>query len=156
MRRWADWASLLAVVVVLCGCSGPPWWVSHPGRTSNCGPAAEIRVAAHVTALGGCVGLFVTPPRTATIHVGQELDVHMTQEPSGSGTGLVPFYPLPHSSSASVMTRIDVSADGSTASYRALQPGRIALLTKARCLVRGTRRISTAPWCPILDVTVIR
>jgi hypothetical protein len=106
--------------------------------------------------LGYCGVLFVIPPPTVTMHVGQELDFHVTQEPSSSGTGLVPIYPLPHSFPAWLLTRVNVSTDGSTARYRAMRPGRAELIIgwppKAHCLVN---KRATNPRCPILEVTVI-
>ena len=155
VRRWAGWAILLAVAVVLCGCSGLPW-VSHSGRASSCGPPAQIRVAGHVMSLGDCGVLFLFPPPTVTMHVGQELDFHVIQGPNSSGTGLGPIYPLPHSFPAWMLTRVNASTDGSTARYRAMRPGRAELFVgwppTAHCL--ASKR-ATYPRCPILQVTVI-
>ena len=148
MRRRPVWVSLVAIAALLCGCSNStPWWYMK-GATS-CAPAALIRVAGHVTALGGCAGEFVIPPPHVTLHVGSELDVHMTLDSNHD-----PIYRLPRASPASVLVRVGVSADGSTASYRAVHPGRTTLITRAPCYVVATKRSTSSPWCPMLDVTV--
>jgi len=140
---------LVVITLALCGCSnGQPWWY-HKGVTM-CGTPALIRVAGRVKALGNCAAMFVIPPPVVTLRVGQQLDVHVLQD-----SNRVPVYPLPRSASVSVLARVDVSADRSTASYRAVHPGHTALITRASCLVASTDRSTSTPWCPILDVNVI-
>jgi len=114
-----------------------------------CGIPALIRVAGRVKALGSCAAGFGIPPPTVTVRVGQQLDVHMLLD-----SNRVPLYPLPRSASVSVLARVDVSADRSTAIYRAVHPGHTALITRASCHVASTDRSTSTPWCPILDVVV--
>jgi hypothetical protein len=149
VRRRPGWVALAAITAVLCGCSGtPPWW--YQKGTTSCGPPALIRLAGHVKALGDCALEFVVPPPTVTMRVGQELDVHMLVDSNEA-----PLYPLPHASPASVLVGAGVRADRSTASYRAVHPGRTALITGASCLSAVTKRGTSSPWCPILEVIVI-
>lgn len=155
MPRWLAAAGLVAGAVLVTACSSPrsPWW-QETGATS-CGPPALVRVAGHARSAGACSGNFLIPAPRVTVHVGQKIDVHMTEEHAGnSGNRLVPVWPLPHSSPASVLTRAAVSADKATATYTARHPGHAALVTNADCMTTRTGRQSRGA-CPVLNGTVL-
>jgi hypothetical protein len=127
----------------LAGCttsmtSPMPWWY-RPGVTT-CGPPAQVRIGGHATFVGGCDGTFGEPTLNVTVQPGEEIDVHMTQEPAGpTGSQIVPIFPLPRSSQSSVVEFWATSSDRATGAYRAVRSGYAVLLSQ------GT---------PILDVTV--
>jgi hypothetical protein len=104
-------------------------------------------------AVGDCAGYFLVPAQKATVRVGQQISVHMTEETAGpSGSRLVPVFPLPRSSRPHVLAEAAVSPDTATGTYRAVRPGRAALISRAWCLA-GNEEISGS--CPVLDVTVL-
>jgi hypothetical protein len=101
----------------------------------------------------GGTGYFLIPAQKATVRAGQEISVHMTEEPAGpSVSQLVPVFPLPRSSRLSVLADGAISPDRATGTYRAIRPGRAVLISRARCLA-GNKEISGS--CPIVDVTVL-
>src|SRR6185437_3680923 len=78
VARWAAAIGFVAgaVLVTACASTGTsPWW--RQTGTSSCGPPALMRVAGQVTWLGNCAAMFVTPAVKVTVHVGQDIDVHM-------------------------------------------------------------------------------
>jgi hypothetical protein len=99
--------------------------------------------------------MFVTPAVKVTVHVGQDIDVHMTEESTGySGTHLVPAFPLPYSSQPSVVARTTISTDKATGTFTARRPGHATLFTTADCLAAGSEQ-PTHGKCPALDITVL-
>jgi hypothetical protein len=114
-----------------------------------------MRVAGDVTWLGSCAMSFVIPAVKVTVHVGQDIDVHMTEESTGyTGTHFVPAFPLPYSSRPSVVARTAVSADKATGTFTARRPGHAVLFTTADCL-ESTSEQQTQGKCPALDITVL-
>jgi predicted RecA/RadA family phage recombinase len=104
-------------------------------------------------AVGDCAGYFLIPAQKATVRVGQEISVHMTEEAAGpSGNRLVPVFPLPHSSRPSVLAAGAVSPDRATGTYRAIRPGQAVLVSRAWCLA-GNNEITGS--CPVIVVTVL-
>jgi hypothetical protein len=76
-----------------------PWWSTS--GTSACGPPAEYRVdGSAAQPLGNCAGVFPFPPISASVRVGQEIDVHMTEDESGS-----PGTPAPMTANSKVLMR---------------------------------------------------
>jgi hypothetical protein len=108
--------------------------------------------------VGNCAGMLGVPAQQVTLHVGQRIDVHMTEEGSGPhGNKLVPAIPLPASSRTSVLIRTAISPDRATATYRAVGSGH-AVLTSSRtfCLHTRHHRIrETTGSCPVIEVTVV-
>ena len=156
MARWAAAIGFVAgaVLVTACASTGTsPWW--RQTGTSSCGPPALMRVAGQVTWLGNCAAMFVTPAVKVTLHVGQAIDVHMTEESTGyTGTHFVPAFPLPYSSQPSVVARTTVSTDKATGTFTARRPGHATLFTTANCLAAGSEQ-PTRGKCPALDITVL-
>ena len=156
MARWAAAIGFVAgaVLVTACASTGTsPWW--RQTGTSSCGPPALMRVAGQVTWLGNCAAMFVTPAVKVTVHVGQDIDVHMTQEQTrASGNHLVPIYPLPYSSRPSVVARTTISTDKATGTFTARHPGHATLFTTSNCWVVA-RSQQTHGKCPALDITVL-
>jgi hypothetical protein len=96
------------------------------------------------------------PAQKVTVHVGQQIDVHMTEEGSGpSGNRFVPIYPLPRSSRPSVVMLMAISPDRATGTYRAVRPGHVALISRASCSDYRHPQEITAN-CPVIEITVIR
>jgi hypothetical protein len=90
-----------------------------------------------------------------TVHVGQDIDVHMAQEQTrASGNQLVPVWPLPYSSQPSVLARTTISTDKATGTFTARRPGHAMLFTTADCWVVATSH-QTRGKCPALDITVL-
>jgi hypothetical protein len=56
---------------------------------------------------GDCAGLFVIPPEKVTVHVGQEIGVHVFED----GT----LFTLPRSSDSAILRRFATSLDGKPA-----------------------------------------
>lgn len=137
---------VVAAAGLLVGCgagtgtgAGTPWWY-HPGVTT-CGPPAQVRVGGRAMFVGSCAGILNGPAPKVTVHTGEEIDVHMTQEPAGpTGNQLVPILPLPRSSRPSVVRPGATSSDRATGIYWAVRPGHSVLMSRAG---------------PILDVTVV-
>jgi len=114
-----------------------------------------MRVAGQVTWLGNCAAMFVTPAVKVTVHVGQAIDVHMTEESTGyTGTHFVPAFPLPYSSQPSVVARTTISTDKATGTFTARHPGHATLFTTAYCLDSTSQR-ETHGKCSALDITVL-
>jgi hypothetical protein len=114
-----------------------------------------MRVAGDVTWLGNCAANFVTPAVKVTVHVGQDIDVHMTEESTGyTGTHFVPIFPLPYSSQPSVVARTTISTDKATGTFTARHPGHATLFTTADCLAARSQQ-QTRGKCPALDITVL-
>jgi hypothetical protein len=112
-----------------------------------------VQLDGRVIAVGDCAGYFLIPAQKATVRVGQEISVHMTEEPAGpSGSRLVPVFPLPRSSRLSVLADGAISPDTATGTYRAIRPGWAVLISRAWCLARN-KEISGS--CPVVDVTVL-
>jgi hypothetical protein len=102
--------------------------------------------------VGNCAGLFLIPAQEVTLHVSQEIELHMEEEQAGaSGNQLVPVFPLPHSSRPSVLVSVASSRDGATGTYRAIRPGHAVLISHAWCLA-SSREIRGN--CPVIEVTV--
>jgi hypothetical protein len=164
-RRAAAAAFLAAGTVLLVSCgqaqvrtsvlgtssSGRPWW--YRTGISSCGPPALVRLNGRVMAVGDCAGYFLIPAQKAIVRVGQEISVHMVEEPAGPpGSKPVPVFPLPRSSRVSVLANGAISPDRATGTYRAVRPGQAVLVSRAWCLA-GNQEISGS--CPVIDVTVL-
>jgi hypothetical protein len=157
VTRWPAAIGLAASAVVVAACASTgtrsPWW-QETGATS-CGPSALMRVAGQVTWLGNCAATFVTPAAKVTVHVGQDIDIHMLQEHAGyTGNRLVPVWPLPSSSQPSVVVRTTISTDKATGTFTARRPGHAMLFTTADCLAARSQR-QTRGKCAALDITVL-
>jgi hypothetical protein len=152
MKRVSTLSLVIAGVLVAgCSSSSKPWWYGS-GPTS-CGPPALARVAGQVKDIGSCSGSFWLPAMKVTLHVGEAVDLHMTEEGSGpSGSQLVPGSPLPDVSGSSVLGRTITDKDKAAATYKAEHPGHVVLVTPGRCILDGHMRSS----CPLIDVRVIR
>jgi hypothetical protein len=128
------------------------WWGTDGG--SYCIPAAAYRVSARVRGIGPCMTtLFDPPPVTITLAVGQALDLHMTVTASRR----VPWYPLPWSTAPTVLT-IDSASDAADATYLALTPGTVTLMTVGSCTPTATTPTGIGPGftgpCPVANVRV--
>lgn len=157
MAHWPAAIGLVAsaAMVTACASTGPrsPWW-KETGATS-CAPPALMRVAGQVMSVGSCAGSLVIPAAKVTVHVGQDIDVHMLEEHAGyTGNRLVPVWPLPYSSRPSVLARTTISTDKATGTFTARRPGHAMLFTTADCLVASSQQ-STRGQCPALDITVL-
>jgi hypothetical protein len=132
-----------AGVGVLASCSGQPWW-SQPG-TSACGAPALVRINGHVRGVGDCAGLLAIPALKVTVHVGQQIDVHMDAGPP------------PYSSRRSVLLPSTASPDRAPGGYQAVRPGLATLISRTwPCLVshHSPPRVITGT-CPVIEVTVV-
>src|ERR1700690_4455092 len=70
-----------------------PWWSS--GLTF-CGVPAKYRVnSGPPMAIGDCADLMLDPAATLTVHVGDELDLHVTTSESDGSSDQEPIYPTP-------------------------------------------------------------
>jgi hypothetical protein len=149
MRRVSTLGFIVAGAL-MTGCSSTPWW-EHPGATS-CGPPALARVAGHVMNVGSCDGSFWLPVPKVTLRVGTAIDLHMTEQGTGpTGNQLAPASPLPYVSGTSALERTVTDSGKATATYKAVHPGGVVLITRGRCILDGHSR----PSCPVIDVTVI-
>jgi len=102
--------------------------------------------------------MLLVPAMKVTVHVGQTIDVHMTEEGAGPhGNRLVPGTPLPQSSRQSVLKRGAISANRATGTYDAVRSGSAALPPSPLfCLHdRHHRDRETTASCPVIEVTVI-
>ena len=124
-----------------------PWWYQG-GRVSTCAAPALVRASGHVIGVGTCMGLFSRPPAKVTLHVGQRIDVHMTN---------AGYVRLPHSSFPSVLAPGAVSQNRATQTYRAARPGHAVLISHTQsCLARGHMEVKQVPGdCPLMAVTVV-
>ena len=157
MARWTAVIGFVAgaVMVTACASTGTrsPWWQGNGGDA--CGTPARMRVDGQVMPVGSCGANFVTPAAKVTVHVGQDIDVHMTEESTGyTGTHFVPAFPLPYSSQPSVVARTTISTDKATGTFTARHPGHATLFTTAYCLDSTSQR-ETHGKCSALDITVL-
>jgi hypothetical protein len=163
--RYLPVAAFVAAAALLPSCGtahagasfgGRPWWVQV--RASACGPPAWVRFGGHVVPVGNCAGMLLVPAMKVTVHVGQRIDVHMTEEGAGPhGNRMVPATPLFQSSRQSVLKRGAISANRATGTYDAVRSGYAALTSSyAFCLhIRRHRDRETTGSCPVIEVTVI-
>jgi Domain of unknown function (DUF4232) len=132
-----------------------PWWVWPPGGgVTMCGVVARYRIdGGPPVSLGNCAGMLLTTPTRVMVHVGQEVDLHMTTDLPVGASPPVPRYPLPPSPDDAVLQRFAVEDAGATGSYRAVAPGEVVLTTSGLCTdLKAGRQAYGA--CPVLDVTV--
>lgn len=128
------------------------WWPQGPRTCANPG---FYRTASVVWSIGDCAGNLIDPPPTLTLRVGQAMELHMTLNwPEGSAPPR-PLDPVPASTDPNVLRRVSLSADGSTATYRAEQGGRALLVSSGYCIHDPTMTQTQGP-CPVLAVRVTR
>ena len=150
---------LLAALAVACGSPGPtgtsPWWAGPPGLPpSACAwPAVYRTASATDEGLGNCGGNFFDPPADVRLHVGEELDLHMTAYAPAGSTAPVPEYPLPSSPDDRVLRLDTVSDAGATGAYSAIAPGVVTLASNGWCFHLATNTEATGA-CPVVRVTV--
>lgn len=131
------------VTCLLASCSGKPWWT--PAGVSACGTPALVRIGGHVRPIGDCAGLLTIPAMSVTVHVGKQIDVHLLAGP------------VPQSSRASVLVLDALGPGRGTGTYRAIHPGRAAVISRTwPCLVtrHRLRRVITGN-CPVVEVIVV-
>jgi hypothetical protein len=105
-----------------------------------------VRVAGRVMVAGDCAGLFIVPPGSVLLRVGQQIDVHMME--------LTPVFTLPRSSDPAVLRQTGAGQDGIAGTFSALRPGRAVLVSHAWCVgLKLAHEIKGS--CPVLDVTVV-
>lgn len=151
--RWFGAFSLVVICALVAGCDSTPWWKQT--GASACGSPALVRVAGRVMSVGSCAGSFWLPAKKVRLHVGEAIDIHVTEEPAGaSGNRLIPVFPLPHSLDSSVLKRTATSADRATATYSAEHPGEAMLVSRASCMGPGLNG-KPRDNCPVVNVTVI-
>jgi hypothetical protein len=146
MRRWFGVLSLVVVFGLASGCDSTP----RP-EVTNCVPPAKVRVAGHMMFAGDCRGDLVIPAKKVTLHVGEKIDVYMTE--AGSGNGWAPVDPLPRSSRPFVLKRTATRLNGAVGTYIAEHPGHAMLITHGGCT--GPGPLDHPVECPVLDVTVV-
>jgi hypothetical protein len=83
-RRYPALAAFLVAAGLLVACgsvqaspASRAWWSRVSGA---CGPPAVVRLDGHVMLVGDCAALLVIPATKVAMHVGQQIDVHMTGE----------------------------------------------------------------------------
>lgn len=151
-------AALVVATGLLGSCGvthagGRPWW----SQSGSCGSPAVVRLPGHVLNVGTCAGSLQIPASVVTLDVGQQIDVHMTEEADPSGNRMVPVIPLPRSSRVSVVAPGAIGADRATETYRAVRPGRAVLMshTQACFLVHHRKPGTTTGSCPVVEITVV-
>jgi hypothetical protein len=113
-RRLAGAAFVAVAAGLLASCGGKPWWSQT--RSSACGPPALVRVGGHVKLAGDCAGMLTIPALNLTVHVGQQIDVHVLAGP-------VPRSPRP-----SVLMPTSIGSGPATATYQGVRPGQAAVI----------------------------
>lgn len=143
-------AVALAVLPLASGCHhAPHWWA--PGHETACGSVMVIRIDGQVTFLGNCADQLVIPAKRVTLRVGEEIDLHVTQEESGE-----PVAALPRATSPALQL-VHTDQSNAVEMFRAVQPGESSLIssTAASCQLQRNGRDRPGP-CPALDVHVVR
>ena len=147
-------AAVLIVAVAVwrfASSTASPWWASGIPPTTCAWPAVYRTAAVTREGLGGCAGVLLAPPAEVRLHVGEELDLHMTTGAAQGSLG-VPEYPLPTSPDAAVLRLVAVTDGGATGVYRAVGPGTLTLTSSGFCIhTSGQERTGI---CPLLAVTV--
>ena len=127
------------------------WWSS--GLTF-CGVPTKYRVnLGPPIAVGDCAELLLDPAAAVTIHVGDELDLHVTTSASEVSPSQKPIYPTPTTTASTVLRLLAVMDAGATVTYRAIMPGTALLTTSGLCL-HVPDDDETKGSCPVLLVTV--
>ncbi len=164
-RRWiigiaaivvAGSIAAVAAIHLVAAPATSPWWAGPPGiPPSACAWPAVYRTAAQAhEGLGACDGIFVDPPPEVRLHVGEELDLHMTTGAPPGSAAPPSLYPLPASPDVRVLRLVSVSDAGATGAYRAIAPGVVTLSTNGWCWHSATDS-ETDGTCPVVRVTVI-
>jgi len=148
MRRGYGALSLVVIFGLAAGCGSTP-----PPEVTNCGFPVRVRVAGNTMTVGDCAGHLVIPAKKVTLHVGEKIDVYMTETWSPDDTHLVPLDPLPRSSRSSVLKRIATRVNAAVGTYIAEHPGHAMLIAHASCI--GPGPLDHPLSCPVLGVTVI-
>ena len=127
------------------------WWSSG---VTFCGVPAKYRVdSGPAIAIGDCAELLLDPASTVTVHVGDELDLHVTTSASEASPSQEPIYPTPTTAASTVLRLMAVTDAGATVTYRAIGPGTALLTTSGLCLHVADNQ-ETKGSCPVLLVTV--
>jgi hypothetical protein len=142
-------ALALGFLLLATGCHhAPHWWAL--GHETACGPEMAIRIDGQVTFIGNCAGQLVIPAKQVIVHVGDEFDVHVTQEQSGE-----PVLALPKPTST-VLRLVRTDNSNAVETFRAIAPGKSGLISKtdAPCQLLRNGRDRPGP-CVAVDVHVI-
>jgi hypothetical protein len=148
-------AGVLLVAIAAARSASPttsPWWASGIPPTTCAWPAVYRTASVTREGLGGCAGILLDPPAEVRLHVGEELDLHMT---TGAPQGSLPpasEYPLPTSPDAAVLRLVAVADGGATGVYRAVGPGTVVLTSSGFCIHESGQE--TEGRCPLLAVAV--
>jgi hypothetical protein len=123
-----------------------PWWY----ETGVCSEAFHVRAEGNVSAAGDCAGLLSPLPAIVRVHLGGEIDIHITRDESG--TLLVPPTFRLSRSGVVVRTKPGLGAD---VSYRAQRIGHTVLITTPKaCWYRTAGQFVHPSVCPALRVIV--
>ncbi len=147
-------AVLLVAVAVwrFASSTASPWWASGIPPTTCAWPAVYRTAAVTREGLGGCAGVLLDPPANVRLHVGEELDLHLTTGAALGSLPPAPEYPLPTSPDTAVLRLIAVTDGGATGVYRAAGPGTVTLTSGGFCIHKSGQE--TEGVCPLLTVTV--
>jgi hypothetical protein len=156
-------AALLALAA--CGSAAPTpastaapsqsqLWRAWPTGVTRCGTPALYRIDdGQPQRLGDCADLLLTPPASVVVHVGQEIDLHMTSDAPEGPSPAVPLYPLPLSPDDALLRLVARDDSGATGRYLAIATGDLVLFTTGLCLDTGSDHQSNGA-CPVLRVRI--
>ena len=108
-----------------------------------------MRVAGHVDGVGDCAGNLDIPAASATMSVGQRLDLRIVVD--GSST---PIFALPVPTNTHVLRLIHRSADGAGATYEAVGSGSTVLVSSRASCVDKKSHAQTLGTCVVVRVGV--
>lgn len=113
-----------------------------------CGIPVKYRIdSGEIVNLGNCAAMLLKPAGSATMRVGQFLDMHML------GDTAAPMYPLPQSPDGQILQLVSETDNGATGRYQAVGPGTVVLISNGLCLdVNSDSQTDGA--CPVLKLTV--
>jgi hypothetical protein len=124
----------------------PPWWLTT--AVTTCNAPAAYRLPDGSQRLGSCTGLLVDPPATVAVHLGDQVEIHMTETSPGGH----PSYAIPRSTDTDVLS-LDSAWGNTTAVFRAKALGTAWLVSSGQCLQTATNAQINGN-CPVLAVVV--
>ncbi|MGZ4241497.1 MAG: hypothetical protein ACXVQ7_07790 [Actinomycetota bacterium] len=131
----------MVALLLASSCSSKPWWFASGKQT--CGTPAEYRLHGKITYLGSCAGNLGDTAPTATLRIGQTLDLLVTPG----------FWPV-RTSGAQVLRQIRVDTVNHVLTYKAISEGTELLSAVGICYHKSQGTSTLHDPCPLLNIEV--
>lgn len=124
-----------------CSSGNKPWWVTASDG-AGCGSAAQYRVGRDVQLSGDCAGNLSSNPKTVSLVVSHELDLHIRQG-----------YSTVVSTNMLVLRQVQYNSEDGVTTFRAESKGDAIVQANGLCDSSGRPPQFIGP-CPVVVVHV--